>query len=154
MYLTLEKIVTMAGKLPGYIINTLSQSASHMRLPFRNNTSPDLQNIIIFCEEYVSRWKCIRSILGGHCIKPIIIIDSFNYLNIIYGSPSKYLHGYGLAKINATLDDLAQLSRPSPKLKAIDIKFGIPISYPDSDLKNFKSNSLEIYSSQSDSSCC
>ncbi|CAF0834000.1 unnamed protein product [Adineta steineri] len=88
MYLTLEKIVTMADKLPEYIINTLSQSASHMRLPFRNNTSLDLQNI-----NNVGQWKRIRSKLDDHCIKTIVIIDTFTYLNTIYGSSSKYLHG-------------------------------------------------------------
>jgi hypothetical protein len=52
---------------------------------------------IIFGEENVGQWKRIRPILGGHCDKPIVIMDSLDYLNAIYGSPSNFLHGIAVA---------------------------------------------------------
>ena len=52
---------------------------------------------IIFGNDNVGQWKRIRPILGGHCIKPIVIIDSLDYLNAIYGPPSSFLHGIAIA---------------------------------------------------------
>jgi hypothetical protein len=52
---------------------------------------------IVFGEENVGQWKRVRPILGGLCIKPIVIIDSLDYLNVIYGAPSSYLHGIAIA---------------------------------------------------------
>ncbi len=51
---------------------------------------------LVFGPEHVGQWKRIRPILGGHCLKPVVIVDSLDYLNTIYDSPSSYLHGIAI----------------------------------------------------------
>ena len=51
----------------------------------------------VFGEEHVGQWKRVRPILGVHCLNPIVMVDSLDYLNAIYGPPSNYLHGIAVA---------------------------------------------------------
>lgn len=51
----------------------------------------------VFGEENVGQWKRVRPILGVRCNYPIVVVDSLDYLNAIYGPPSTYLHGIAVA---------------------------------------------------------
>lgn len=52
---------------------------------------------VIFGEEHVGQGKHVRPILSGSCTSPIVIVDSLDYLNAIYGPPFSYLHGIAIA---------------------------------------------------------
>lgn len=51
----------------------------------------------VFGEEHVGQWKRVRPILGVQCSNAIVMVDSLDYLNAIYGPPSTYLHGIAVA---------------------------------------------------------
>jgi hypothetical protein len=52
---------------------------------------------IIFGEENVGPWKRVRPILAGEAGNPYVIKTGLDYLNNVYGPPSEYLHGIGIA---------------------------------------------------------
>jgi hypothetical protein len=51
----------------------------------------------VFGEENVGQWKRVRPILAGQSSNPTVIINSLDYLNAIFGPPSKFLHGIAVA---------------------------------------------------------
>jgi hypothetical protein len=52
---------------------------------------------IVFGEENVGQWKRVRPLLAGQASYAAVLINSLDYLNNIYGPPSKFLHGIALA---------------------------------------------------------
>ena len=52
---------------------------------------------IVFGEENVGQWKRVRPILCGQTDYPPVIMNGLDYLNTIYGPPSKFLHDIGVA---------------------------------------------------------
>ncbi|CAF0833941.1 unnamed protein product [Adineta steineri] len=102
------------------------------------------------CDNIDGREKFIEDIDNA---KPHLKIKRTVYLGIVHGyegSPDTAA-GCGSCliktKINATHDNLAQLSRPSPKLKAIDITLGIPIPSYSVNATNFMNHSLLYHGS-------
>ncbi len=51
----------------------------------------------VFGEENVGQWKRIRPLLAGQTSYSTLLINSLNYLNAIFGPPSKFLHGIAVA---------------------------------------------------------
>jgi hypothetical protein len=51
----------------------------------------------VFGQENVGQWKRVRPLLGGAVANPLIIINSIDYLNVVFGPSSKFLHGIALA---------------------------------------------------------
>jgi hypothetical protein len=47
----------------------------------------------VFGEENVGPWKRVRPILAGQVVGPIVILNGLEYLDTIFGPPSKFIHG-------------------------------------------------------------
>ena len=51
----------------------------------------------VFGEENVGSWKRVRSILAGQVVYTAVIVHGLNYINDVFGSPSKFFHGIAVA---------------------------------------------------------
>jgi hypothetical protein len=51
----------------------------------------------VFGDENVGQWKRVRPILAGQVALPSVITNGLDYLNVVYGSPSNFLHGIAIA---------------------------------------------------------
>jgi hypothetical protein len=69
---------------------------SYRRIASQTKRIADLFKIV-FGEDNVGQWKRVRPILAVQCDIPIVVIDSLDYLNAIYGPPSNILHGIAIA---------------------------------------------------------
>jgi hypothetical protein len=52
---------------------------------------------IVFGEENVGPWKRVRPILAGQASFPFVMTNGLDYLNAVYGPPSSFIHGIGVA---------------------------------------------------------
>lgn len=51
----------------------------------------------IFGEENVGPWKRVRPILAGQVVYTAVLVHGLNYINDVFGPPSKFFHGIAVA---------------------------------------------------------
>jgi len=51
----------------------------------------------VFGAENVGPWKRVRPILAGQTSYPPVLMNGLDYLNAIFGPPSSFIHGIGIA---------------------------------------------------------
>jgi hypothetical protein len=69
---------------------------ANRRIAYQTKRISDLFKIV-FGEENVGPWKRVRPILTGESDNPSVSMDCLDYLNTIYGPPTRFIHGIAVA---------------------------------------------------------
>jgi hypothetical protein len=79
-----------------YDNSTNAYNWANRRITYQTKRISDLFKTV-FGDENVGPWKRVRPILTGQADTPSVAIDCLDYLNIIYGPPTRFIHGIAVA---------------------------------------------------------